>query len=183
MPINNCINCDKYILNDFFHDVKHDQMRYLRISLYFFFNSSPPSTVHMSQWTWSALVQIMACRLIGTKPLPELLLTVDWTCRNKFQRHFNQNSNILIQENIFKNVVCEMATILSSGDELTELDKSKNCNWRYLMQIPIDNSINQWRVTAVTSMFIISRSGVTWLPLWNWEAADQSMSARNILNI
>ena len=31
--------------------------------------SSPPSAVHMLPWTWSALVQIMACCLFGAKPL------------------------------------------------------------------------------------------------------------------
>ena len=32
-------------------------------------NSSPPSAAYMRQWICSALVQIMACRLFGTKPL------------------------------------------------------------------------------------------------------------------
>ena len=32
-------------------------------------NSSPPSAAYMRQWIRSALVQIMACRLFGTKPL------------------------------------------------------------------------------------------------------------------
>ena len=38
---------------------------------------------------------------------------VNWTHRNKFQRNFNQKSYILIQENAFRNVVCNMATMLS----------------------------------------------------------------------
>ena len=29
-------------------------------------NSSPPSAAYMRQWTGSALVQVMACRLVGT---------------------------------------------------------------------------------------------------------------------
>ena len=33
------------------------------------FNSSPPSAAYMHQWIGSALVQIMACRLFGAKPL------------------------------------------------------------------------------------------------------------------
>ena len=33
------------------------------------FNSSPPSVTYICQWTGSALVQIMACLLIGAKPL------------------------------------------------------------------------------------------------------------------
>ena len=38
---------------------------------------------------------------------------VNWTLRNKVQWNFNRNSNIFIQENAFQNVVCEMASILS----------------------------------------------------------------------
>ena len=38
-------------------------------------NSYSPSATYMRQWTGSALVQIMACRLIGAKPLPEPILT------------------------------------------------------------------------------------------------------------
>ena len=37
-------------------------------------NSSPPSVTYMRRWTGSALVQIMACRLVGTKPLSEPML-------------------------------------------------------------------------------------------------------------
>ena len=35
----------------------------------------PPSGAYMHQWTGWALVQIMACRLFGTKPLPEPMMT------------------------------------------------------------------------------------------------------------
>ena len=38
------------------------------------FNSSPPSAAYMRQRIRSALVQIMACRLFGAKPLPEPVL-------------------------------------------------------------------------------------------------------------
>ena len=37
------------------------------------FNSSPPSAAYMRQWI-RTLVQIMACRLFGAKPLPEPML-------------------------------------------------------------------------------------------------------------
>ena len=37
-------------------------------------NSSLPSTTYMRQWIVSALVQIMACRLLGTKPLSKTIL-------------------------------------------------------------------------------------------------------------
>ena len=35
------------------------------------FNSSPPSVAYMHQWIRSAMVQIMACCLFVTKPLPK----------------------------------------------------------------------------------------------------------------
>ena len=39
-------------------------------------NSSSPSTAYMRLWTGSALVQIMAYRLIGAKPLSETILSI-----------------------------------------------------------------------------------------------------------
>ena len=37
-------------------------------------NSSPPSAAYMRRWTGLSLVQVMACRLLGAKPLPEPIL-------------------------------------------------------------------------------------------------------------
>ena len=37
-------------------------------------NSSHPRAVYIRQWTGSALVQAMACRLFGAKPLPKPML-------------------------------------------------------------------------------------------------------------
>ena len=37
----------------------------------FVIKSVPPSAAYLRQWAGSALVQIMACRLYGTKPLSE----------------------------------------------------------------------------------------------------------------
>ena len=36
--------------------------------------SSPHSAAYMRQWTGPSLVQVMACRLFGAKPLPEPML-------------------------------------------------------------------------------------------------------------
>ena len=57
-------------------------------------NSSPPSAACMRQWTGSALVQIMACRLFGAKPLPEPILiwfVANWTHVKKNQWNSNRN--------------------------------------------------------------------------------------------
>ena len=59
-----------------------------------------------------SLVQLMACRLVGAKPLSKQCWNiVNWTLENKIQWNFNRNSNIFIQENAFEILVCEMATI------------------------------------------------------------------------
>ena len=74
-------------------------------------NSSPPSAAYMGQLIGSVLVQIMACRLFGAKPLPAPMLVY---ClldpQEKIQWNLNQNTKLFIRENAFeKNVVCEMA--------------------------------------------------------------------------
>ena len=44
---------------------------------------------------------------------------INWTLRNKLLRNYDQNTKLFIQENASENIVCEMAPILSRGDELT----------------------------------------------------------------
>ena len=44
------------------------------VTLTLFINSSPPSTAYMHHLIGSALVQIMACRLFGAKPLSKPML-------------------------------------------------------------------------------------------------------------
>ena len=72
----------------------------------------------MRQWTGSALIQVMACRLFGTKPLPEPMLTY---CHLDPQEHTPVDfrttyKKIFIQENAYEKVVCEMAAIFSRGE-------------------------------------------------------------------
>ena len=54
----------------------------------------------------------MAWRLLGAKPLSEPMLTYDrldvW---EKSPGNINRNSNIFIQDNAIKNVVCKMTAI------------------------------------------------------------------------
>ena len=80
------------------------------------FNSSPTTAAYMHQWIKSVLVQIMACRLFGAKPLSEPMLGY---CQlnplNKIQWIFNRNTNLFIHENASQNIVCQKAAILSRG--------------------------------------------------------------------
>ena len=71
----------------------------------------------MHQWIGSALVQIMVSRLSGIKPLS----VVKWTLRNKIQWNFHQNTKLFIHKNASENIVCEMAAIVSRGDELIKV--------------------------------------------------------------
>ena len=76
--------------------------------------SSPPSAAYMHQWIGSALVQIMACPLFGTKPLskPMLFFIINWTLKNILQWNFNQNK-LFFHENASENIIYKMAAILS----------------------------------------------------------------------
>ena len=47
----------------------------LNHNLIHFISSSPASAAYMRQWTGSSLVQVMACRLLDAKPIPEPMLT------------------------------------------------------------------------------------------------------------
>ena len=69
-------------------------------------NSSLPSAAYMRQWTGSA------CS-VPSHYLNQYRLIVNLTLRNKLQWNSNLNTKLLIPENAFKNVVCEMASILS----------------------------------------------------------------------
>ena len=68
-------------------------------------NSSPHSAAYMRRWIGSALLQIMVCRLFGTKPLSEQTFRYSQELspgplvyRNKLQWNFNQNRKFLFTE-------------------------------------------------------------------------------------
>ena len=83
--------------------------------------SSPLCAAYVRQWIGSVLVQIMACRLFGAKPLPKPMLGY---CRldpyEQTSVKFHQTTKLFIHKNACENIVCEMASILSRGDELNE---------------------------------------------------------------
>ena len=85
-------------------------------------NSSPHCAAYMRRWIGSALLQIMVCRLFGTKPLSEqtfrssqVLSPGPLVYMNNLQWNFNQNWKLFIHENASEYIVCEMAAILSGG--------------------------------------------------------------------
>ena len=97
-----------YVLNLFLEKMK----MYLHFMSFLDINSSPPSVAYMHHWSGSALVQIMACRLFGVKPLSKpMQVIVNCTLRKKLQWNFNRNTKLFIRENASEN----MAAILSRG--------------------------------------------------------------------
>ena len=83
---------------------------------HYFQSTHLPIVLHMCQWTGLALVQIMACRLFGAKPLPEPMLGCfqfySWEqISEKFKWEFSFKKMHL-------NLSAKVVTILSEGDEL-----------------------------------------------------------------
>ena len=65
---NTCVRFVSLVNIGWDNDLSHIQHRAT------IFNSSPPIAAYMRQWIRSALIQIMACRLFGAKPLSSPML-------------------------------------------------------------------------------------------------------------
>ena len=73
----------------------------------------------MRQWVGSALVQILACRLIYAKPLSEPMLgCCDLDSREQTSVKLLSKYKIFIHENASENIVGETVAILSEADDL-----------------------------------------------------------------
>ena len=83
---------------------------------------------------------------------------VDSTLGNKLQWNFNRNSNIFIQENAFKNVVCELASICLGLNVLTSVRSN-------LCEKPLDISDGS---SSLMVLVILLKSywGITVLEKW-----------------
>ena len=76
-------------------------------------DSSPHCALNMRQWIGSALVQIMDCRLLGTKPLyTPMLGYYQLDLKNKFSEILIKIQNFHSQ-NASENIICESAATLS----------------------------------------------------------------------
>ena len=101
-------------------------------------NSSSPSAtyMYMRQRIRSPLVQIMACRLFGTKPLPKPVLGY---CQlypyQQTSLNFNQKIKLFIHKNASENIICEMAAILSTKRWVN----SPGPGDTYMIQVIIDS--------------------------------------------
>ena len=80
-----------------------------------------PSAAYMRQWTGSALVQVMACRIFGAKPLskPMLGYCKTGTLRNKLQWNCNQIHNFSFTKMHLKISSAKWLPFWPGGDKLT----------------------------------------------------------------
>ena len=101
-------------------------------SAYGLVNSFRPSATCTRRQTRTSLVQILACRLFGAKPLSEPVLEYcefdPWEQTSvKFYSKFKN----FIEENAFENVVCKMAAILFRGRWVTAVETPNyRCPWQ-----------------------------------------------------
>ena len=130
-------------------------------------NSSPPSAAYMRHRIGSALVQIMACRLFGAKPLSKPMIGfVNWELSNRILWIFNQNTELLIHENASENIVCEMSAILSRENESILSEFIRETNWAIITpaDVPAPNGARPSADTVLaielhmffTCLFVIS---------------------------
>ena len=90
------------------------------------FNSSPPSATYMRQWSRSVLVQIVTFHLFGAKPLSEGKLGCGHLGTN-FSEFSIKIQNVSFPKMHLKNIVCEMAAILSRG-RWQDIKVVRGCN-------------------------------------------------------
>ena len=122
-------------------------------------NPSPPSAAYMRQWIRSALVQVMACRLFGAKPLSKPML-------GYCQLHpYKQTSvNIVTKYKTFYsskyiwNIICEMAAIFTlwnnSGWAVTQLQAGNLTSWPFLRHMGCDKTSQVCHTRSTCGMSI-----------------------------
>ena len=97
-------------------------------------NLPPHSAAYVRRWIGSALLQIMVCRLFGTKPLSgqtfrysEELSPGPLVYRNTLQWNFNQNRKLFIHGNASEYIVCEGGG--GGGGGLANWTRIKHAAW------------------------------------------------------
>ena len=87
IPIHPSYKHKSLIKRKFKHNKQLKDKRCLHDKTFELIPPPPPGAAYMRQQTGSSLVQVMACRLFGDKPLPGPI--VNWTLKNKLQWNSN----------------------------------------------------------------------------------------------
>ena len=119
---------------------------------------------YIQHQTGSTLVQVMTYHLVGTKPLPEPMLSYcQLDPRNKLQWNLNYNTKLFIHENAFITVLCKMATILSRVRWVKDMGQWIS-TFAWKLYITIMNMMKQcktkilWHVINWWSYICVSKS-------------------------
>ena len=115
--------------------------------------SSPPTAAYMRQWTGPPLVQAMACRLIGAKPLPEPVLAY---CQLDSWEHISVKFESEFYH--FHSRKCNWKCDLSRGNELNHCTTSlvHGAMHDMLRETFAANELAyHMKTTCVTEMFVI----------------------------
>ena len=120
--------------------------------------------IDMRRWTGSPLARVMACRLSGTKPLPEPMLAYGhldpWEQTPvKFDSKYK---TFFINENTFENVVCGMVGIFFRDRWQNEKYRSTTINLELTHQ-PLNKMVDILK-TAISFAFF-DRKKITWFKL------------------
>ena len=83
---------------------------------------------------------------------------VNWTLRNKFQWNFHKNIKLFIHANASENIVCNMVTILSRGE-----NRFKESMFSRLSSLIRRNLLAVWTTELPQSMSIFTCTGC---PVW-----------------
>ena len=75
------------------------------------------SVAYIRRWTGSTLLHVMACRLFGPKPLPDI---VGRTLRNKVLRNSNRKTNLSFKNMHLKMSSEKLEPFCAQGDEWPE---------------------------------------------------------------
>ena len=101
----------------------------------------------------------MACRLSGAKPssYSQCCYIVNWTLRNKLQLNINRDATVVIQENAFENVVCEMTAILFRSQCVKHAGHTRLYLYNTLQSYNMDDFTHVSQVHVIFNVTIINR--------------------------
>ena len=122
-----------------------------------------PLSPHICQWIGWALVQIMACRLFGTKLLSKPMLGYyQLDPYEQIKWILNQNTKVFIHKNASEYIVCEMTTILSRGQWVNR----EAC---HAYTVVSHHNMVQYNMIMLITCQLPRQSVTLWHTAWQWK--------------
>ena len=99
-----------------------------------------PLCSYMRQWVGSALVRIMACRLFGAKSLSKPMLGYCPLDPQELKWNFNQNTKVVIRENVSEYIVWKISATLSRFQRVNQYSAAASQG----LNIYVASITNKW---------------------------------------